>query len=206
MSREVVIVEIVFLENVGCGLMFGVIVTDKLHQGKLLRVRFGAGVKHMAMLLEIHILMNQLVANATFIKHKMKKLLKKVKYEKLNTKQKENYNFAKVASALADYGYNSIRLSDDYNGADFIALHVNGKDLLRIQLKGHWTIDKKYLRKDLYIVYVYQAKKEVWIYKHDDMVKVCNKEKIYTLSDSWVKHGTYSNVHPKKLMPYMTKL
>jgi len=136
----------------------------------------------------------------------MKKLPKKIKYEKLNSKQKENYNFAKASSVLADYGYNSIRLSDDYNGADFIALHKNGKDLLRIQLKGRWTIDKKYLRKDLYIVYVYQAKQEVWIYKHDDMVKVCNKLKLFTPTESWVKKNSYSIVHPLKLLPYMTKL
>jgi len=133
-------------------------------------------------------------------------LLKKIGYAKLNSRQKENYNFAKVASALADYGYNSIRLSDDYQGADFIALHVNGKDSLKIQLKGKWTIDKKYLRKDLYVAYVLQAKQEVWIYKHDDMVKACNKEGLYTQSDSWVKYNGYSNTHPKKLEPYMTKL
>jgi len=39
-------------------------------------------------------------------------LLKRITYGKLNSKQKENYNFAKVASALADYGYNSIKLND----------------------------------------------------------------------------------------------
>jgi len=28
----------------------------------------------------------------------------------------------KVAAALADYGYNSMRLNDDWQGADFIAI------------------------------------------------------------------------------------
>ena len=41
----------------------------------------------------------------------------KIEYSKLNAKQKENYNFHKVSSALADYGYNSMRLSDDWQGA-----------------------------------------------------------------------------------------
>ena len=46
--------------------------------------------------------------------------LNKVKYDELNDKQKENYNYSKVSSALAEYGYNCIKLADDYKGADFI--------------------------------------------------------------------------------------
>jgi hypothetical protein len=133
-------------------------------------------------------------------------ILKRITYGKLNSKQKENYNFAKVASALADYGYNSIKLNDDYKGADFIALHINGKDSLMIQLKGRWTIDKKYLGKNLYIAYINHAKDEVWIYNHDDVVKKCKKFVDYTKSDSWIKFGGYSNKHPEKLIPLMTKL
>ena len=34
---------------------------------------------------------------------------KKVQYEKLNGKQKEIYNFQKVAAELADYGFNCIK-------------------------------------------------------------------------------------------------
>ena len=54
--------------------------------------------------------------------------LKKIKYNELNPRQKENYNFHKVASALAEYGYNSMRLNDDWQGADFIA--VKGDDMI----------------------------------------------------------------------------
>ena len=46
----------------------------------------------------------------------------KISYVKLNAKQKENYNYHKVAATLADYGYNSMRLNDDWQGADFIAV------------------------------------------------------------------------------------
>ena len=42
----------------------------------------------------------------------------KIDYNQLNSKQKENYNFHKVASALADYGYDSMRLNNDWQGAD----------------------------------------------------------------------------------------
>ena len=43
----------------------------------------------------------------------------KIDYNSLNAKQKENFNFQKVAAAFADYGFNCIQLTDDWNGADF---------------------------------------------------------------------------------------
>ena len=52
----------------------------------------------------------------------------KISYTELNSKQKENYNFHNVASASADYGYNSMRLNNDCQGVDFIA--VKGDDNL----------------------------------------------------------------------------
>lgn len=78
--------------------------------------------------------------------------LKKIKYTELNSKQKENYNFHKVASALAEYGFNSLRLNDDWQGADFIA--INGDNMMKIQLKGRFTVDKKYINKEIYIVFI----------------------------------------------------
>lgn len=48
-----------------------------------------------------------------------------------------------MATALADYGYNSVRLTDDWQGADFIAVHIDGESFLKVQLKGRFTVDKK---------------------------------------------------------------
>ena len=48
--------------------------------------------------------------------------LKHIGYNELNAKQKEIYNFQKVAAILADYGFNCIKLTDDWQGADFLAL------------------------------------------------------------------------------------
>jgi len=75
--------------------------------------------------------------------------LKRINYDKLNARQKENYNYHKVASALADYGYDCMRLNNDWQGADFIA--VKGDDMLKVQLKARFTLDKKYIGKDIYI-------------------------------------------------------
>jgi len=112
--------------------------------------------------------------------------LKKIIYTELNSKQKENYNFHKVASALADYGYNSMRLNDDWQGADFIA--VKGDDMLKIQLKGRFTIDKKYIRKDIFISFLEEGK--VKIYNHDDALKLIPEN--VKISKSWSEVGSYS--------------
>lgn len=110
----------------------------------------------------------------------------KIEYSKLNAKQKENYNFHKVSSALADYGYNSMRLSDDWQGADFIA--ISGDDMIKVQLKGRFTIDKKYIGKNIYVAFI--ENETIKIYKHDDaLIAIPENVKI---SKSWSETGNYS--------------
>ena len=78
----------------------------------------------------------------------------RVVYSDLNSRQQENYNFQKVAGELADYGFNCLRLTDDWQGADFIACHVDGDTFLKVQLKGRLTIDLKYREKDVYVAFL----------------------------------------------------
>ena len=75
----------------------------------------------------------------------------RIDYTALNSRQKENYNFQKVSAVLADYGFTTIRLSDDWQGADFIAIHVHCQEILRVQLKGRCTFARKYQAKNLFI-------------------------------------------------------
>ena len=84
---------------------------------------------------------------------------KRTSYSNLNSRQKENHNFHKVAAALAEYGFNSLRLTDDWRGADFIAVHNDGEEMLKIQLKGRFTIDKKYIGKNIYIAFIEKNEK-----------------------------------------------
>jgi len=72
-----------------------------------------------------------------------------VDYRELSGKQKEAYNFQKVSAVLANFGIVTIRLSNDWNGADFIAQLHDGKTFLRVQLKSRLTFHKKYHDKDL---------------------------------------------------------
>ena len=110
----------------------------------------------------------------------------KIKYSQLNSKQKENYNFHKVASALADYGYDSMRLNNDWQGADFIA--VKNDEMLKIQLKGRFTVDEKYIDKSILIAFI--ENDIVKIYDHDEAVNML-PDNILDCS-SWSEKGGYS--------------
>ena len=96
-------------------------------------------------------------------------MFNRVPYDQLKPRQKENYNFAKIAARLADYGFNCMRLSDDWQGADFIACHVDNDTFLKVQLKGRLTIDKKYLRKDIFITFV--SGNDCYVYPHDKFLE-----------------------------------
>ena len=113
-------------------------------------------------------------------------MFKKVNYKDLNSKQKENYNFHKVSSKLADYGFNSMRLNDDWEGADFIS--INKDEMIKVQLKGRFTIDKKYIGKDIFISFLEDEK--VKIYKHDDALEVIPEN--VKFSKSWSQTGNYN--------------
>lgn len=122
--------------------------------------------------------------------------LKKIEYKELNSKQKESYNFQKVSGLLADYGYTTIRLSDDWQGADFIAQHKSG-EFLKVQLKGRLTVDKKYIKKDIWMCFKHQDK--WYICLHDELLNILESGILKT--KSWDKvDGKYSWVRPSKLL------
>ena len=113
---------------------------------------------------------------------------KPIKYKDLNSKQKENYNFHKVAAALANYGFNSMRLNDDWQGADFIAVHIDGDDMLKVQLKGRFTLAKKYIDKNIYIAFI--ENDNIKIYLHDDAINIMPDN--IKNSKSWIHNGLYT--------------
>ena len=113
-----------------------------------------------------------------------------IEYSHLNSRQKEKYNFQKVAARLANYGYNCLRLSDDWHGADFIACHINGETFLKVQLKGRLTIDRKYEGKDIFIAFF--EGDDCYVYPHDEVItRVEAAEKVIS-SASWSEAGSYT--------------
>src|SRR5512135_1985973 len=113
-----------------------------------------------------------------------------IKYSNINSRQKEIYNFQKVSGVLADYGFATYRLTDDWNGADFLAVHFNGEDFLRVQLKGRLTFEKKYMGKDLWVCFLH--KDIVYLYPHDELLSEVLKVTNIGETGSWKKDGGYS--------------
>jgi hypothetical protein len=117
-------------------------------------------------------------------------MFQKIVYDELNSRQKENFNFQKVAAHLADYGFNCLRLSDDWQGADFIACHIDGSTFLKVQLKGRLNIDLKYSGKDIYIAFC--AESTWYLYPHDEVRNLLLAEGLMAGSKSWDEGGGYS--------------
>lgn len=117
--------------------------------------------------------------------------LKRIKYSELNARQKENFNFQKVSAVLADFGFVTLRLTDDWQGADFIAQHIDGEQFLKVQLKGRLTFDRKYIGKDLCVAFHYKG--EWYLYPHDELLDVV-LENTQTMAgtESWDSRGLYS--------------
>lgn len=115
---------------------------------------------------------------------------KRVHYTDLNSRQQESYNFQKVSGVLADYGFTTIRLSDDWQGADFIAQHIDGKQFLKVQLKGRCTLAQKYEGKDIFICF---NEAESWyLVPHDDLLSWVAANMSVVSSASWTTGGQYS--------------
>jgi hypothetical protein len=116
----------------------------------------------------------------------------KVQYDSLNARQKELFNFQKLAATLADYGYNCIKLADDWQGADFLAYRINGDTTLKVQLKSRLTIDQKYSGKGIWIAFPHGD--NWYLIEHDRLVEKVGKQTNWLSSLSWKdKHG-YSSV------------
>jgi hypothetical protein len=123
--------------------------------------------------------------------------LRRIRYRDLNGKQKENYNYQKISAVLADYGFVTMRLSDDWHGADFIAQHINGETFLKIQLKSRLTFGAKYLGKNVFIVF--HSDGEWYLYPHDELLnRFLTETKIIGNTKSWNKAHGYS-------FPYLSK-
>jgi len=114
----------------------------------------------------------------------------KTPYPALHSRQQEAYNFQKVSALLADYGFVTIRLSSDWNGADFIAQHFDGATFLKVQLKGRLSFYKKYVGQDLYICF-----REIdnwYLYPHDELLDQLLGEGFFNGTKSWDVEGGFS--------------
>ena len=129
----------------------------------------------------------------------------RVDYGSLNARQKEAYNFQKSAAMLADYGFNCIKLADDWLGADFLAYHKDGSQTLRVQLKSRLTIDRKYCGQDLWMNF--PARGNWYLVEHDALLRIVGERTTWLSTSAWTDHGRYSSGSPsrallERLAPY----
>lgn len=113
----------------------------------------------------------------------------KIKYSDPTSPQKEQYNFQKVSAVLADYGFRTISLGDDWRGADFIAHHIDGETFLKVQLKGRLSVDKKYVGKDIWICFL--DGKRTYLYPHDEFLEQILLDTNVGKTASWTQRGVY---------------
>ena len=123
---------------------------------------------------------------------------KRIEFSDLNTRQKEAYNFQKVSAVLADYGYITIRLSSDWEGADFIAQHLDGT-FLKVQLKSRACVSRKYENKGIYICFPHGG--NWYLVPHDKVVKWLTKQTGLESETVWKdgKDRNYTKPNPKIL-------
>jgi len=134
--------------------------------------------------------------------------MEKINYTNLNSRQKELYNYHKISSILADYGFFTIKISDDWESADFIAMHCFTKDFIKVQLKGCLSFAKKYINKDLIICFQDRRTLSWYMYPHDEILeKLLNGLRDFSNTDSWKKEDgmyTFPSI-PSKLFPILNQ-
>ena len=120
-----------------------------------------------------------------------------------NTKKKEAYNFQKASGILADYGFQTIKLSDDWCGADFIAQHYEG-EFIKVQLKSRISVEEKYRNKDLWICFPDRG--NWYLVPHDNLLLCLQKKKKSIIgTKSWTKGGYSIGYVTKELTPILEK-
>ena len=123
-----------------------------------------------------------------------------IPYKRLNARQKELFNFQKIAATLADFGFNCIKLTDDWQGADFLAYHLNGTTTLRVQLKSRLAIQNKYCGKDIWMAFPHKG--DWYLIEHDRLVNKVGKHTNWLATHSWKKKHGYSS---ERINPLLLK-
>jgi hypothetical protein len=122
--------------------------------------------------------------------------LHEIDYKNLNSRQKEIFNFQKISWLLANYGFNCIKLADDWQGADFLAYHKDGRNTLKVQLKSRISIDKKYEGKELFVAF--PVNEDWYLVEHDTLIKKVGQDTPWLKTNSWVKKGFYNAKNPSR--------
>jgi hypothetical protein len=97
------------------------------------------------------------------------------------------YNFQKVSAKLADYGFTTIWLNNDWQGSDFIGVHANAVTDIKVQLKGRLSFSKMYIGKNIYMCLI--SEDGIYLYPHDE---VLNQLEHHISDKKYIKTGSWS--------------
>jgi len=118
----------------------------------------------------------------------------------------ESYNFHKAAGALAEYGFDCIRLADDWQGADFLAHHKATGRTLQVQLKTCLVIDKKYSpNEDLYLCFPLDGTRAWYLIRHKELIDIVKEnapdwyDKYRAKGAFWHYNGRYGKAAAGKM-------
>lgn len=106
----------------------------------------------------------------------------------------------------------SLALEQDFNaflpvydgGVDFILYRESDGELRKVQLKSRWTIDQKYMNRDIWVAFPING--DWYLMPHDKMFEDGEADGI-TQTASWKENGAYSRprlsaVSISKCAPY----
>jgi hypothetical protein len=113
--------------------------------------------------------------------------MKKLRISSLSIRKDEK--FQNMVECLVDNGYYCERLTDDTDGVDFIANHIDGKRRLKVVLNGRAGFYKKYKGKQLFIAF--QEGGETYLYPHDEVLQEWLDKGKIAGTDSWKDKGVY---------------
>lgn len=101
---------------------------------------------------------------------------------------REVINRNTVISLALEQGFNAFVPVYD-GGVDFILYRESDLELRKVQLKARWTIDRKYLGRDIWIAFPIAG--DWYLMRHDEMVTAAEADGV-TKSKSWIDDGNYS--------------
>jgi hypothetical protein len=104
---------------------------------------------------------------------------------KLSSQAVEVINRNALVTVALNQGYNAYLPVYDH-GIDLILHSESTGDTKLIQLKGRWTIDKKYLGRNIWIAFPDSG--DWYVAPHDELVRMGQR---HTMSESWAR-GIYS--------------
>ncbi len=112
------------------------------------------------------------------------------------TQVREVINRNALVSLALESGYIAYLPVYD-GGVDFILYREEDGDLRKVQLKGRWYIDRKYVERDIWIAF---HDRGCWyLAPHDELVKL-GEQFGFTQTRSWIDVGAYSCPTPSRAM------